>query len=120
MAPLVLWETLDHQVLGMQDCLVPKVTQVLQDVKDYQDLQVSQVVIFQDQRGCPDLKDIRGFPAHQGFLDDQALQAKQRHAAKKMRLALLVVRVNQVHQVFQVHLEERDRWELLGTQALKA
>lgn len=120
MAPLALWETLDHQVMGIQDCLVPKVTQVLRDAKDYQDLQVPQVVTFQDQRGHPDLKEIRGFPGHQGFLDDQALQAKQRHAAKTMRLALLVVRVNQVHQEFQVHLEERDRRELLDSQALKA
>lgn len=120
MASLALRETLDHRVLGMQDCLVPKVTQVVRDAKDYQDLKVSQVVVFQDQRGHPDPKEIRGFPAHQEFLEDQALQVKQRHAAMNVRLALPVLMVNQVHQDFQVHQEEMDHGELRDMQALKA
>lgn len=118
MAPLVPQGTVEHQVLDMQDYVVPKVTLVLLDPKGIQGLLAPQVLVSQGLRGYLDLKVIRDILAYQEFLDDKALQVS--HAVMKMGLDYLVLRVNQVHQGFQVTQEEMVLWEIQDTQARKA
>lgn len=118
MAPLVPQGTVEHQVLDMQDYVVPKVTLVLLDPKGIQGLLALQVLVSQGLRAYLDLKVIRDILAYQEFLDDKALQVS--HAVMKMGLDYLVLRVNQVHQGFQVTQEEMVLWEIQDTQARKA
>lgn len=76
MVSTVLQESKDHQVLHTRGYLVPKVSLVILDSKDFQGAQALQALVFQDNRGHMDLREIRETQALQEFLGHQAPQVK--------------------------------------------
>ncbi|KAM7400696.1 hypothetical protein PAMA_005072 [Pampus argenteus] len=77
MGPLVLQETLDHQVLIAKEDLVEKVNLVLRAAKGFLGVQAPQVLVFQAHRGNLDPKEMKDALALQEMLDNQALQGEK-------------------------------------------